>query len=642
MIKKLNAVFLVVSATVTLFSFSSAYAQEINCPNCTPEQIGILQKVMTNAANSVHQATFDLLNCPSSSRASGQRYTSWFGTYDPARYQAVVTKFAQMSEKLRSTKFDFVLENYCAGNLLATWGGDNKIYLCPQFWDYPDAGRIVPVTKTATIIHEVAHGFDPNSSEETYYKDDCLNLASMYPDKAIQNADNYAWFANNDPALNITGMIGSPYIAYSFSNNLNENYDGGGRFLTAVGGSFTTGKSNNASCAYQFSGSSEEYLRFGPMNNFSPVAGSVTLSGWFKTASTQTSPMMLFGFGQAARKCNFQVGVYNNVFRVNGWGDENDWRTGINPVPYFNNQWHHVSVTHNRQTTTTKFYIDGVLKASTQAYTYNIDANNAYVVIGNEIDLSGWHFNGVIDDFSAFNHELSSTDVYGLYTQTKPYSEGLHTYYPCNNDLNDYSLFRNNLVNNATKTTDRFGNLNYAMGLNGVSMDCHTNKFISFAYSDIWGPKTISAWFKSSNQTGKTMMIGGFGTAYPQYNFQVGIYSNFFRVNGWGIDYDWQPNVYALPYLDGQWHHCVVTYDGVGLNFITKGATKLYLDGVLVCTTYDYIFQVFHLEAKIVIGREIDLAGWEWDGALDEIRFYGRALTDAEVTGLYNYEKLSN
>ncbi|KAL4263495.1 hypothetical protein AB1N83_006176 [Pleurotus pulmonarius] len=125
-----------------------------------------------------------------------KRYTMWFGAFTPARYTT------------------------CADNTDATCGGvlqrlENNTYsnsaglnqhtriatitLCkgsflPLVRDNDDNGQ--------TIIHEASHfhyngvaGTNHGQVETDYGATGCLNLAKNHPDQAVDNADNYGYFA---------------------------------------------------------------------------------------------------------------------------------------------------------------------------------------------------------------------------------------------------------------------------------------------------------------------------------------------------------------------------------------------------------------------------------------------------------------
>ena len=76
----------------------------------------------------------------------------------------------------------------------------------------------------------------------------------------------------------------------------------------------------------------------------------------------------------------------------------------------------------------------------------------------------------------------------------------------------------------------------------------------------------------------------------------------------------------------GAWHHLVVTYDGT-----TK---RIYVDGSDVKDSTDGSGNYVGTTSDIKFGEDIGTANY--DGLLDEIGFWSRALTSAEVTDLYN------
>ena len=75
----------------------------------------------------------------------------------------------------------------------------------------------------------------------------------------------------------------------------------------------------------------------------------------------------------------------------------------------------------------------------------------------------------------------------------------------------------------------------------------------------------------------------------------------------------------------GQWYHVAMTYDGSFLNLYVNGNLdgSLAAPGPLVTST----------EALRIGGDE---TGWFFNGLVDELAFYSRALTGAEIQGIYN------
>jgi RHS repeat-associated protein len=64
------------------------------------------------------------------------------------------------------------------------------LYLCPNHWGYPIAGG-GDISQAGTIVHELSH--EVYATEDfAYGEEDSTLLARMYPEMAIQNADNYS------------------------------------------------------------------------------------------------------------------------------------------------------------------------------------------------------------------------------------------------------------------------------------------------------------------------------------------------------------------------------------------------------------------------------------------------------------------
>jgi hypothetical protein len=79
---------------------------------------------------------------------------------------------------------------------------------------------------------------------------------------------------------------------------------------------------------------------------------------------------------------------------------------------------------------------------------------------------------------------------------------------------------------------------------------------------------------------------------------------------------------------DGSWHHLVGMYDA------TSG-TKLYVDGSLVGST-TAAYTLINVPTAMQIGGNPQAAGRAWDGTIDDIAVWNRALTADEVAAIWN------
>jgi hypothetical protein len=86
----------------------------------------------------------------------------------------------------------------------------------------------------------------------------------------------------------------------------------------------------------------------------------------------------------------------------------------------------------------------------------------------------------------------------------------------------------------------------------------------------------------------------------------------------------------SLVQNSNEWHNYVATFDGIKV--------KIFIDGVLDSETNTTGALASFSDAVLQIGYSDN--GYDWfNGKLDDIRFYNRALSDVEVQALYNSEK---
>ena len=221
------------------------------------------------------------------------------------------------------------------------------------------------------------------------------------------------------------------------------------------------------------------------------------------------------------------------------------------------------------------------------------------------------------------------------YAQVPSYvpTNGLVAYYPFNGNANDVSANGNSGINyGATPTTDRNGTTNSAMNFNGV------NNYISIPYSTTIGVQqeiTVSFWvlFNGGGCSPRIMQsspwgqCGGFTIATSSTsNSSRYFYTNFENCIV-GVLSPTSPSLSGLT-----WHHVVWSASGL------TGISKMYFDGVLVDTdfTSGFFTSINYFNRPITIGN-IDATSCDWfGGKLDDIGVWNRALTQAEITALYN------
>lgn len=219
-----------------------------------------------------------------------------------------------------------------------------------------------------------------------------------------------------------------------------------------------------------------------------------------------------------------------------------------------------------------------------------------------------------------------------LFSQVPSYvpTNGLVGWWPFTGNANDLSGNGNNgNVVAAALTTDRFGNLNNAYDFDGVSQfieipsnaGLSVSNFYSISVwisSDIWSfnapidEHAIVSKINNGNWNGGYEIYSG-GNGFILHTGNIG--SNFL--------------ISSEGYLINTWYFITVTFDGTNV--------RLFINGILVDSTNRF----GSLETSNVplrFGRRGGAGNnnnW-FNGKIDDIGIWNRALTQQEITNLYN------
>jgi len=322
----------------------------------------------------------------------------------------------------------------------------------------------------------------------------------------------------------------------------------------------------------------------------------------------------------------FGIYVFNDG-SVHGFGRSGESGAYFDAISTANiplNQWSHIAATWKADEGI-RVYINGIKKGSLDANIGTFTGTNSSLMSigagGINAGSSKYVFNGDIDEL-------------GIYTRALSASEVLTNYYRANGlvaewkgDGNAYDSVGNNhgTLNGAGYSSGVFGQ---AFSFDGV------DDYISLPDNLIKASaiQTFEAWFKTS--TGG-VILGYHNVAYPGTP-TAAVPALYIGPNGKLYGELWVGAVSQIVSTssvnDGNWHQAVLVGD--------VNAVRLYLDGALVGTLDGTIN---HLDmSKNVLGigdtRNRPPAPADWypfNGSLEEIRFYNRALSAGEITALY-------
>lgn len=228
-----------------------------------------------------------------------------------------------------------------------------------------------------------------------------------------------------------------------------------------------------------------------------------------------------------------------------------------------------------------------------------------------------------------WDNPFDSNNEQGLNIPT----DGLVAYYPFNGNANDESGNGiNGTVMGATLTTDRFGNNNSAFSFDG------TNDYIKAnATTFPTAQRTVSIWFYTETVSNRPGLLGYGGGPRATTWFQA--------INGLGrqsfhMQSHWLVNAidyyYSQPPVNA-WYHWIMTTDSSG--------TKIYINGIFKTSNTIYVNNTNVDGKELGIGVIVNTNGSApytdgnvkyFNGILDDIRIYNRALTETEIQSLYH------
>jgi len=380
---------------------------------------------------------------------------------------------------------------------------------------------------------------------------------------------------------------------------------------TVTGATLTTDRKDQINKAYNFDGNND-YVNTGTGVSLN-LTGDVTVEAWVK--STKNDASLYQGIAGKANLSGTELGwilskrtdnkFYFQVAR-SGVYSRNDTSTYSN-VAYTDNSWHHLTgvilANGNHY-----IYVDGILQtaAYTSAVTWTPALSSIPLVIGTaygDLPLNLTYlerFGGSIDNVRVYNRALSATEVSDLYNEYDPgivvsdLQKGLVGNWRFDGYAKDSTPNRNHgTVTGATLTTDRKGQANKAYSFNGTSDHILAGNVGSSI-------KTISFWMQA-NTTSSKKVIDIDGTKQIELDGNSNVVATSF------------PS--ATIYIDGSsasvnipntsWHLVTIT-DSTGVSAST-------FDIGAVSSSY-------------------------FDGKIDDVRIYNRALSQTEATALYeNY-----
>jgi hypothetical protein len=485
---------------------------------------------------------------------------------------------------------------------------------------------------------------------------------------------------------------------YPFNGNANDE-SGNGNNGVVNGATLTTDRFGTPNNAFNFD--IDQFVMI-PHNEQFNFVNEYSFSLWF-TVTDYNNHHTLINKNNTGCGCNdpFNIellhsGYYHpaviSVFEVNvgagalfaQWGDGSSSEGLLYNSPPSIGEWHNVIVTVGNNA---QMYLDGVL-VEEYGKTLNLIQNQQPISIGAWQGTGIFH-SGNIDDIVIYNRILSDNEIQQLYQDqtgqvqqpltcsiTAPVTsicegesltlsmnttggtgsssqlppnlqQGLVAYYPFNGNANDESGNGNNgVVNGATLTEDRLGNAEGAYGFDGVS------DFIEIANSSSlsnFNNMSYSIWFNKFSLPSQNEVFYGLLTKWYQ---QINCGGNSDNYASWinnqgGVSSGTNNNVFfdsiyyphntlnSAAYSNFDWHHLVfVLNQNVG--------QSIFIDGVQVASN-NLTSPICSSTNPLLIGCDnaFDTYNRFFNGKIDDITIYNRALSPVEIQQLYTAQSFA-
>ena len=392
--------------------------------------------------------------------------------------------------------------------------------------------------------------------------------------------------------------------------------------------------------AFNLDGASD-YVEF-PNTRYIYQEGDHTFSLWTRATGPRSGKFIACHYNWRFRWSNESTVTFD-VGRMN---------SGTGPFYYqshnlgsSNNDWVMLTGVYKPSSQIVKFYVNGDLVNSLDIGTDTMfDQYSRNLRIGYSYHGNATFYEGLVDDIRIYNRALSENEIRMLYDTYQPQAKvssasgGLighwsldqETFDPGTNRITDLTPYENHGTNyGATFTTDRHGKSGGAMSFNGANNAVDISQL---SYPNTWDDNfSISSWInipsdfswssgRYDNIVSRGTYIGSHGLARSPTNNSV---------CGW-VRGDNGARVVCSDITRDSWYLLTMTWDGEDLIF--------YVDDSYIGVSSGQRDGIPH-QLNWTIGRARAFSGGQgswYEGLLDDVRIYNRALSQKEIQSLYN------
>ncbi|HEX3048768.1 MAG TPA: LamG-like jellyroll fold domain-containing protein, partial [Bacillota bacterium] len=377
--------------------------------------------------------------------------------------------------------------------------------------------------------------------------------------------------------------------------------------------------------AFYFSGSDYLQIPNSPSLNFG--TGDYSISGWVKTTSTKTINTIIDKRTPGSSP-GYHVALYNGTLLLQ-IGDSSGYYNfyDSNYTTVLNDGALHsfVITVDQYYTLDVKFYIDGALKKSFSISSCRgSSSNTAPLYIARHSSSTASYFVGMLDEISIYPCALIASQVAQIYL-----NGSCRARWALDGDATDSSCNGNSGTLSGSPLPETFNGLYYlnqAMRFNSANyITVPDRNSLDIGVGDF----SLSCWVNTTDHKPCNTIIDKLDTAgygYKVYLHYGDACLQIVSPSGQGTFYfDDRPDI-----NDGFWHFITFTID-------RDNSVKLYVDN----SSDDYWNATSYQgdisnSVSLYIGRDRGDLASNFNGAIDEIKLYNKALTTQEINAQYS------
>ena len=423
---------------------------------------------------------------------------------------------------------------------------------------------------------------------------------------------------------------------YEFENNADDSSGNGNDGEEFGGVSYVDGVIGQAA---SFDGV-DDYLSVDSDDSLNPDS-QLSIAMWLNISSyTNTwSPIVHKGGAYTDSHENREYSLWVNdskFFHLASAGD-NDRQKTFNTEygTAIEGEWIFYVAIIDRSSNITKVYLDGELTLSESDSYSSFNNNDDDLRIGwSEEVRSNYHnYDGLIDDLRIYNRTLSVEEIQALYEMESTLYDGLVAHYEFEGDTIDSSVHNND--------GESYGGISYTDGMIGQAASFDgVDDYISVNSDDSLNPDnqlSIAMWLNISSYTNTWSPIVHKGGAYTsshenrEYSLWINDDKYFHLASAGDNDRQKTFNTEYSTAIEGEWIFYVAVIDRL------SNATKVYLDGELTLSESDSYSSFNNNDDDLRIGwsEEVRSNYHNYNGLIDDLRIYNRALSAEEIKTLY-------